>query len=306
VLVGNERTPGKYYLYDAVLQQVDVIVARAPWIDPKQMGTVKAIHYKARDGLEISGYLTTPNGKEAKKLPLIVYPHGGPYAVRDTAGWDADAQFLASRGYAVLQMNFRGSGGYGSTFREAGNREWGGKMQDDVTDAVQWAVTSGVADANRVCLLGASYGGYVALMGAVTTPELYKCAVSISGVTDLETMFQPRIVGTSIFRDRTPEELTFISKVVGDKRDSAYLRERSPVANAAKIRAPIFIAHGEQDLIVPFGNATQMRDALVQAHKTVEFFSRPDEEHGFAQEANQIALLTQIEQFLQKYNPADK
>ena len=306
VLVTNERTPGKYYLYDEAKQTVEILAARAPWIDPKQMSAVKAISYKARDGLEISAYLTIPNGKEPKKLPLIVYPHGGPYAIREIGTWDPDAQFLASRGYAVLQMNFRGSGGYGTKFRAAGYREWGGKMQDDVTDAVQWAVNSGVADAERVCIFGASYGGYAALMGAAMTPELYKCAISYSGVTDLVTLFQPRVAVAGFHSDRSPEEIEYWNRVMGDRRDTTYLRERSPVANAAKIRAPVFIAHGEQDLIVPFANATDMRDALVQAHKTVEFFSRPDEGHGFDQEANQIALFTQIEQFLQKYNPADK
>jgi dipeptidyl aminopeptidase/acylaminoacyl peptidase len=269
------------------------------------MSDVKAITYKARDGLDIPGYLTLPRGKPPKNLPLIVYPHGGPYAVRDTSGFDRDAQFFASRGYAVVQMNFRGSGGYGTKFREAGNRQWGGKMQDDVTDAVKWAVSEGIADGNRVCIFGASYGGYAALMGAATTPELYKCAISYAGVSDLETMFIPRIISRLGMRDRTPEELEFINRVVGDKRDAAYLRERSPVNNAAKIRCPVFIAHGERDLIVPFSNAQDMRAALEREHKKVEFFSRTDEAHGFIRDVNEIALFTHIDAFLRRYNPVE-
>jgi dipeptidyl aminopeptidase/acylaminoacyl peptidase len=305
VLVQNERTPGAFYLYDDMKGTVEHLAARAPWIEPPQMSEVKAVSYAARDGLQIPGYLTLPRGKEPKKLPLIVFPHGGPYAVRDVATFDRDAQFFASRGYAVLQMNFRGSGGYGTKFREAGNREWGGKMQDDVTDGVKWAVSEGIADANRVCIFGASYGGYAALMGAATTPELYRCAISYVGVTDLETMFQPRIIGRSGMRDRTPEELEFIRRVVGDRREAAWLTARSPVSHAAQIACPVFIAHGERDLVVPFSNAQAMRAALEREHKTVEFFSRPDEAHGFVQDANEIALFTRIAAFLKKYNPPD-
>lgn len=305
VLATNDRSPGKYYLYDETKQSVEQIAARVPWIDPKLMGEVKPIHYQARDGLEIAGYLTTPPGKAPKKLPLIVNPHGGPYAVRSVDGFDPDAQFFASRGYAVLQMNFRGSGGYGTKFLEAGAREWGGKMQDDVTDAVKWAISEGIADETRVCIFGASYGGYAALMGAVMTPELYKCVIAYAGVTDLESMFQPRVMGRIGYRDRTPEEIVFINRWVGDHKDADFLHERSPAWNAAKIRAPVFLAHGELDLVVPFNNAQAMRAALEREHKSFEFFSRPDEGHGFDQEANEIALFTQIEAFLKKYNPAD-
>jgi dipeptidyl aminopeptidase/acylaminoacyl peptidase len=305
VLVTNDRSPGKYYLYDETKQSVEQITARAPWIDPKLMGEVKPITYKARDGLDIAGYLTTPPGKAPKKLPLIVYPHGGPYAVRDIDGFDPYAQFFASRGYAVLQMNFRGSGGYGTKFLEAGAREWGGKMQDDVTDAVKWAVSQGVADEGRVCIFGASYGGYAALMGAAMTPDIYRCVISYAGVTDLESMFQPRIMGRIGYRDRAPEEIVFLNRMIGDRKDAEYLHERSPAWNAAKIRAPVFIAHGELDMVVPFSNAQAMKSALEREHKPVEFFSRTDEGHGFEQEANEIALFTQVETFLRKYNPPD-
>ena len=156
-----------------------------------------------------------------------------------------------------------------------------------------------------MCIFGASYGGYAALMGAVMTPELYRCVISYAGVTDLESMFQPRVMGRIGYRDRTPEEMVFINRWVGDRKDTDFLHARSPAWNAAQIRAPVFLAHGELDMVVPFSNAQAMRAALEREHKSFEFFSRTDEGHGFDQEANEIALFTQIEVFLKKYNPAD-
>jgi len=305
VLVNNERTPGSYYLYDGKARQVTSLAPLAPWLDPKQLSAVKPIHYAARDGLEIDGYLTIPNGKEPKKLPLIVYPHGGPLAVRDTEEWNPDVQFLANRGYAVLQMNFRGSGGSGSKFREAGNREWGGKMLDDITDAVMWAVEQGVADPKRVCIFGASYGGYAALMDAATHPELFRCAISYAGVSDLESVFAAEIVGDGWTVQRSPEELAFLARTLGDRRDTAFLREHSPLYNASKIACPVFIAHGRQDYVVPVSQARQMREALKKANKTVEYLEKPDDGHGFHIERNRVELFTQIDAFLRKYNPAD-
>jgi dipeptidyl aminopeptidase/acylaminoacyl peptidase len=305
VLVNNDRTPGSYYLYDDVAKQVTSLAPLAPWIDPKQLSPVQAVHYVARDGLQIDGYLTIPRGKEAKGLPLVVYPHGGPLAVRDTEDWNPDVQFLANRGYAVLQMNFRGSGGSGSKFREAGNREWGGRMLDDITDGVMWAVEQGVADPKRVCIFGASYGGYAALMDAAVHPEMFRCAISYSGVTNLESVFDAQIVGEGWTVPRSPEELAFLTRTLGDRRDSDFLREHSPVYNASKIACPVFIAHGRQDFVVPVSQARQMREALKKANKTVEYLEKPDDGHGFHNEQNQIELFTRIDAFLKKYNPAD-
>ena len=305
VLAGNERTPGKYYLYDAAAQQVSAIAPLAPWIDPKQMSPMQAITYKARDGLEIHGYLTTPAGRAPQNLPLILYPHGGPMFVQDTEGWDRDVQFLASRGYAVLQMNFRGSGGAGSKFREAGNREWGGKMLDDITDAALWAAQQGIADAKRVCIFGASYGGYAALMGAATRPDLFRCAISYAGVTDLESMYDTTIVGDGWVAQRSSESMVYLTHTLGERRDAEFLRKQSPVYNAANINCPVLIAHGRQDVVVQINNAHRMRDALESAHKVVEYLEKPDEGHGFHDEQNLIELATRIEQFLQKYNPPD-
>jgi dipeptidyl aminopeptidase/acylaminoacyl peptidase len=240
-----------------------------------------------------------------KNLPLILYPHGGPLFVQDTEGWDRDVQFLASRGYAVLQMNFRGSGGAGSKFREAGSGEWGGKMLDDITDAAMWAAQEGVADAKRVCIFGASYGGYAALMGAATRPDLFRCAISYAGVTDLESMYDTTIVGDGWTAQRSSESMVYLTHTLGERRDPEFLRKQSPVYNAANINCPVFIAHGRQDFVVQINNAHRMRDALQSAHKVVDYLEKPDEGHGFRNEQNLIELFTRIEQFLQKYNPAD-
>ena len=305
VNVASDQSPGKYFLYDDVKQSVSLIAERAPWIDPKQMGEVRTVKFTSRDGLELNGYLTLPPGVEPKSLPLIVDPHGGPYGVRDYDGWNADTQFFASRGYAVLQINYRGSGGYGAAFQKSGKHEWGGRMQDDITDGVNWAIKQGTVDARRIAIYGVSYGGYAALMGLVLTPELYRCGISYSGVSDLEEIFKPMVQANSLYRERTREEQAFWSDAFGGQKDSAYLRERSPLYNIKKISVPVFLAHGVDDLIVPYSTATRFRDSMQSAGKTVEFYSRPDEGHGFEKVANNVELFTKIEQFLQKCNPAN-
>lgn len=306
VLVANERTPGKFYLYDGTKEAVTYIVDRAPWINPKLMSEVRAVKFHSRDGLELRGYLTLPAGREAKNLPLIVYPHGGPFEVRDTDRWDPDVQFFASRGYAVLQINFRGSGGYGAAFTAAGYGEMGGKMQDDITDGAEWAIKEGIVDRSRIAIYGSSYGGYAALMGLITTPDLYRCGISYSGLSDLTEIFNGLVIANSLQRERSREELTFWAKTIGHRDDSAYLRSHSPIYNVEKIRAPVFIAHGVDDMVIPYRTATALRDALKSASKPVEFFSRPDEAHGFFKETNNVALFTQIDQFLQQCNPANR
>ena len=303
--VVNDQSPGKYFLYDDVKQSVTLIADRAPWINPKEMGQVRTVKISSRDGLELNGYLTLPPGREAKNLPLIVDPHGGPYGVRDYDGWNPDTQFFATRGYAVLQINYRGSGGYGAAFQKSGKHEWGGRMQDDITDGVNWAIKQGIVDARRIAIYGVSYGGYAALMGLVLTPELYRCGISYSGVSDLEEIFEPMVRTNSLYRERSREELAFWTDAFGGRKDSAYLRERSPLYNIKKISAPVFLAHGVDDLVVPYSTATQFRDALQSAGKPVEFYSRADEGHGFEKAANNVELFNKIEQFLQKCNPAN-
>ena len=303
IQVDSSQSPGKYFLYDDAKQSVALIADRAPWINPKEMGQVRIVRFKARDGVELNGYLTLPAGREPKALPLIVDPHGGPYGVRDYEGWNPDTQFFASRGYAVLQINYRGSGGFGSAFQQAGRHEWGGRMQDDITDGVQWTIHEGLVDPKRIAIYGVSYGGYAAMMGLVLTPDLYRCGITYSGVSDLQEMFEPLVKANSIYRERSVDELAFWTNAFGGRKDAAYLRERSPLYNVNKIAVPVFIAHGVDDLIVPYGTATKFRDALQSAGKTVEFYSRPDESHGFEKPANNVELFTKIETFLQKCNP---
>jgi dipeptidyl aminopeptidase/acylaminoacyl peptidase len=189
VFVDSDTNPGDFYLFDQASGSLSKLVSSMSWIKPAQMASMEPIELSARDGLKLRGYLTRPLGKEAaKQLPMVVLVHGGPYGVRDNWAFDPEVQLLASRGYAVLQVNFRGSDGYGHAFARAGFGEWGGKMQDDVTDATRWAITQGIADAKRICIYGASYGGYAALEGAVKEPDLYQCAIGNSGVYDLRLM----------------------------------------------------------------------------------------------------------------------
>jgi dipeptidyl aminopeptidase/acylaminoacyl peptidase len=237
----------------------------------------------------LHGYVTRPRD-EAGPYPLVVMPHGGPHSIRDTWGYDWEVQLLASYGYAVLQVNFRGSGGYGVEFEEAGYREWGAKMQDDITDATLWAVEQKIATRDNICIYGASYGGYAALMGAVREPDLYRCAASDAGVTDLELMFH---------RGDTHEHtagLVYLEKVLGTDPES--LHARSPVYNAERINVPVLLMHGKEDWRADYAHATRMRDALEKAGKKVEFVSFGQEGHGAYDEENRKEVYTRLLAFL--------
>ncbi len=286
---------------------MEEIAKRAPWINEKETAEVRAVHFEARDKLALSGYLTLPRGREAKNLPLIVNPHGGPIGIRYTDRWQPDAQFLASRGYAVLQVNFRGSGGLGKSLREAGLGEFGEKMLEDVTDATKWAIAQGIADPSRICVYGGSYGGYSALMGVIENQGLYRCAISYSGLTDLHGLLTDQVRGTIVYRDRSPQEVAFWKRVIGTHLDDLdYLTRHSPVYNADKIKVPVFLAHGGLDVTVPSSQASRMKNALLAAGNTrVEYLYRYDEGHGFYNDSNRIELYREMEAFLRKYNPPD-
>lgn len=291
VLMTSDLTPERYYLFDRDKGQLTPLISARPKLKADQLATVEPFEFKARDGLSIHGFLTKPEG-EGKQLPMVVMVHGGPYGVMDTWGFDAQAQLFASRGYAVLQVNFRGSGGYGLGFQDAGVREWGGKMQFDVTDATRWVIEQGVADPKRICIYGASYGGYAALMGLIQEPDLYQCAIGYAGVYDLRMMSKRGDIDNTAFgRD-------YLATILSD--DSEWLKLRSPALRAADIQHPVLIIHGGQDDRVPPGHAYALRDALKAEGKPFEWYFEPAEVHGFYQTEHNVTAFEKMLAFLQQ------
>jgi dipeptidyl aminopeptidase/acylaminoacyl peptidase len=307
-LASSDRSPGTYYLMDTKSMGLEKLFELAEWIHPQDMAEMKPIQYKARDGLTIHGYLTVPNGSSGKNLPMIVNPHGGPQD-RDVWGFDPEVQFLANRGYAVLRMNFRGSIGYGESFRKAGNLEWGLKQQDDITDGVKWAIEQGIADPKRVCIFGASYGGFAALSGLENTPELYRCGISYAGVIDIEATF--RKYGRSHFDwtmrnplQRLSLEDALLAEMVGEKKErKQQWREISPGSHVDKIQVPVLLAYSEYDRRVPIENARELAKDLKKRGKLYDFMVKDNEDHGFHQEANKIELWKKIDEFLKATMP---
>ncbi len=293
VAAWSDRTQGVRYLYDAASQTLSKLAEIAPWLPEVDLAEMKPITYQARDGLTIHGYLTLPQGG-GKNLPLIVNPHGGPWA-RDGWGFNPETQFLANRGYAVLQMNFRGSTGYGRAFWEAGFKQWGKTMQDDVTDGVRHVIAQGIADPKRVCIYGISYGGYCALAGLAFTPELYCCGVDYVGVSNLFTFLK------TIPPYWKPMLDMFYEMVGHPETDKDLLAEGSPVMHADKIRVPLLIAQGAQDPRVNIDESNQMVAALAKRGIAVEYLVKENEGHGFANEENRFEFYEAMERFLKKH-----
>ena len=293
VLVDSDRNPGDYYLVDRASHKARYLLSRREWIDPARMAPSGRIAYKARDGATIHGYLTSPRGADIRKAPLVLLPHGGPHGVRDWWAWDGWAQALASRGYAVLQVNFRGSGGYGRLHERAGYQKWGTLMQDDLTDAVRWAIAEGIADAGRVCIFGASWGGYAALMSPMREPDLYRCAIGFAGVYHLaEQIDDSDTSDTAMGR-------SYLERVL--PTDAAALAEQSPVTHVARLKIPVLIAHGTNDKRVPFSQAKLLRKALEKHQKPYEWLEYSGEEHGFWVDANHEDFLTKALAFLDQH-----
>jgi len=259
------------------------------------VGPMRAIRYKAGDGTEIEGVLTLPPGRPARDLPVILLPHGGP-ASRDYVGFDWWAQAFASRGYAVLQPNFRGSTGYGIAFRQAGNGQWGRKMQSDISDGLSYIAAEGIVDPKRACIVGASYGGYAALAGVTLQHGLYRCAVSVSGVSDVAKM----AVNDGRF-DRTMKRA--IETEIGKHAD---LTAISPIAFASQADAPVLLIHGTDDIVVPFDQSNDMARALRKAGKPVEFVTLKGEDHWLSRGETRLAMLTAALKFVEAHNPPDK
>lgn len=288
--VRSDRNSGELYLYDFAKKKAAYVDAFQAWLDPEQMAEQKRLTYKARDGLLIDALLTLPPGKGAKNLPLVVHPHGGPIGIHDYWGFDSDAQFLASRGYAVLQVNFRGSGGRGEAFEKAGYREWGGKMINDITDGVKQVIADGTVDARRICIFGGSYGGYASLMSAVREPDLYRCAVGYAGVYDL-----PRLKSESDGSDLKINR-DFWNETMGN--DAAFLQDQSPINHLDKLKAAVMIVHGEEDTRVPISQAKLLRSALESRKIPYQWLIKSGEGHGFYNEDNRTELYEKLAAFL--------
>lgn len=297
--VSSDRLPIEYYLYDFKTKESKQIANPYPWINENQMSRMTPVSYKSRDGLEIHGYLTLPLGVEPKNLPVVINPHGGPWA-RDGWGYNNEVQFLANRGYAVLQMNFRGSTGYGRKFWEVSFKQWGKTMQDDITDGVEWLIKEGIADKDRVAIYGGSYGGYATLAGITFTPDLYAAAVDYVGVSNLFTLLKTIPPYWKPYLDQFHE-------MMGDpQKDSLLLAEVSPVFHADKIKTPLFIAQGANDPRVNKAESDQMVEALKKRGIEVEYMVKNDEGHGFHNQDNQYDFYGAMEKFLDKHLKAKK
>lgn len=280
--------PGDFFLYDTVAKKLEHLISRSEWIDPEKMASVEPFSFAARDGVQVHGYLTRPKGV-TQASSMVVMPHGGPFGIYDTWDYDRDAQMLAAAGYAVLQVNFRGSGNYGRAFQQAGARQWGGTMQDDVTDATRWAITQGHANAQKVCIYGASYGAYAALMGVAKEPTLYRCAAGYVGIYDLPIMY----TAGDIQENKSGE--MYLREWLGDR---ASLTAISPVNLADRIKVPVFLAAGGKDERAPMQHSQRMEAALKKAGGSVESLYYPTEGHGFYTEPHQREYYSKLLAFL--------
>jgi dipeptidyl aminopeptidase/acylaminoacyl peptidase len=290
----SDKSRGAYYFFDKKTRELKKMADLSPWLNEKDLCDMRPVSYTSRDGLTIQGYLTLPKGFTPKNLPVVINPHGGPWA-RDYWGFNPEVQFLANNGYAVLQMNYRGSTGYGKKFWEASFKQWGKTMQDDISDGVKWLIGQGIADPKRVAIYGGSYGGYATLAGITLTPELYACAVDYVGVANLFT-----------FMNTIPPYwkplLDMFHEMVGSpKTDSLLLAEVSPVFHVDKIRAPLFVAQGANDPRVNKNESDQMVAALKARGIDVEYMVKDNEGHGFRNEENRFDFYRAMITFLDKH-----
>jgi dipeptidyl aminopeptidase/acylaminoacyl peptidase len=295
VFSSSSTDSGTYYLGQTDPIKLDAVAYSYKNLMPELLSNTQRIEYTARDGLKIEGYLTLPKHGPQKKLPTLMFPHGGPMA-RDSDGFDYWAQFFANKGYAVLQMNFRGSDGQGIELRNAGMKNWGKEMQDDVEDGARKLIADGIADANAIGIVGSSYGGYASLMGIVKTPDFYRCAISVNGVSNVY----------DLVKDNRAFWLSYnvVDEQIGN--DNATLKSISPVNFADKIKAPVLLVHGTDDRQVEIKHSYQMRDALQKAKKDVTFVELPSEDHYLLNEKNRIDTFRAMDTFLDKCLPVNK
>jgi dipeptidyl aminopeptidase/acylaminoacyl peptidase len=290
----SDRSLGGYYVYDRAKDSLTKVADIAPWLKEDELAEMVPIEYMARDSVKIQGYLTLPNGytmETAKDLPVVVNPHGGPWA-RDGWYFNPEIQFLANRGYAVLQMNFRGSTGYGKAFWEKSFKQWGQTMQDDITDGTKWLIEKGIADAKKIAIYGGSYGGYATLQGLVREPDLYAAGVDYVGVSNLFTFMQT-------IPPYWKPMLDMMYEMVGNpKGDSAQFVATSPALNAEKSKTPLFVAQGKNDPRVNIAESDQIVEALKKRNIAVEYMVKDNEGHGFHNEENRFDFYRAMEKFL--------
>lgn len=292
----SDRSLGSYYYYKKETDELRKITDVSPWLKEEALCPVKPISYKSRDGLDISGYLCLPKSQATEKLPVVVHPHGGPWA-RDSWGFHPVVQFLANRGYAVLQMNFRGSTGYGRAFQEASYGEWGLRMQDDISDGVYWLIEQGIADPKRIGIFGGSYGGYATLAGVAFSPDLYACGVDYVGVSNLFTFLDSIPPYWEPYREMLYEMVGNPNKA----QDRIRLKETSPLFHVEQIKAPLFIAQGAQDPRVKQSESDQIVEALRERDVEVQYLLKENEGHGFSNEENRFEFYRAMEDFLAKH-----
>jgi len=296
VEASSDRQPPSYFIYRRDTRQLTPLADSRPWIKPQQMGQRDMHRVSARDGLVMPVLVTTPAGKASAPLPAVVLVHGGPWVRGANWEWERHAQFLASRGYVVIEPEFRGSTGYGDKHFRAGWKQWGLAMQDDVADAVQWAVKQGLVDEQRVCIAGASYGGYATLMGLIKHPELYQCGFEWVGVSDIELMYSSLSDVGEAWKEYGMPVL------VGDRdKDAAQLRATSPLQQAARLTRPLLMAHGGADMRVPIKHGRNFYDAVRKTNPNVEWVVYPDEGHGWRMLETNVDFWTRVEKFLDRH-----
>jgi dipeptidyl aminopeptidase/acylaminoacyl peptidase len=293
----SDRQPPRYYAFDTTTANLVTIGDERPWIHPSQMGRREFVHYRARDGLPIPAYITLPPEPYRKPFPLMVLVHGGPYVREDSLEWDAKAEFLASRGYAVIQPQYRGTRGFGFDFFKSGWHQWGLAMQDDLADAAQWAVAEGIADRDRIGIAGGSYGGYASLMGLIKNPEIFRCAIEWFGVTDINLIY------SVYWSDASEADLRYGGPaLVGDPvADAEQLKATSPLRNAGQIRQPVLMAYGSEDLRVPLIHGLKLRSAIATPPGNVEWVVSTGEGHGWLTQEDRIDFWSRVGGFLDRY-----
>jgi dipeptidyl aminopeptidase/acylaminoacyl peptidase len=291
VKVSGDRNPGTFYLFDTTTMTTKFLYSQAAWLKAKDLSPLEPFRLKSSDGLTINGFITLPKEKKTN-LPTVILPHGGPHA-RDYWEYVPQVQMLANEGYAVVQVNFRGSTGYGKKFMEAGYENWGTKIQDDILLATKYAIQQGIADKNKICIFGTSFGGYSALQSAIKSPELFKCAIGYAGVYDLTMLYEEGDIKSLKWGD------AYLDKTLGT--DKAKQIEQSPVYNVNKLKAPVLLIHGEDDKRAPLEHAEKLRDALDAKGHPYEWLIKNKEGHGFYDEKNILEANTKILSFLKKH-----